>query len=217
MIPQIIHQVWLGTAVRPHEWMGTWRQRRGFDYNCWSARELTWLHNQELFDNLLQRGMYDAACDVARVEILHKHGGLYVDADMERVGDFELGSCLQLSEEPSVQEPFLVSNAWMACLPGELLFRRYVTALSRVKADRVFPNTCWDITGPGLLTRLLAFHGGAVVLPAWLFTDKPQFGQPSDPVRRIAIHHFSSTVAKWKNAPRQLSGQAYPVKRHGDE
>jgi len=216
VIPQVVHQVWLGPKPAPTEWMETW-ETIGYDVRIWNEAKLTWLHNQELFDHLMQRGMYDVACDVARVEILHKHGGLYVDSDMERVGPVELGSCLVLSEEPSMQEPFLVSNAFMACLPGELLFRRYITALSRVKPERVFPNTGWDICGPGLLTRLTAFHRGAVILPAWLFTDKPQYGQPPEPIPRIAIHHFSSTVAKWKNAPRQLSGQAYPVKRHGDE
>jgi mannosyltransferase OCH1-like enzyme len=216
VIPQVIHQVWLGDAPVPKDWMMSWFTVPGYEYRLWREADFRWLHNQELFDHFLQRKMFDAACDVARVEILHKHGGLYVDADMERVGMFELGSCLMLSEEPSAQEPFLVSNAFMACLPGELLFRRYVAALSRIKPERVFPNTCWDVTGPGLLTRLTAFHRGAVILPPWLFTDKPQYGQPPEPAR-IAIHHFSSTTSKWKNAPRHFSGQAYPVKGNVNE
>jgi len=209
VIPQVIHQVWLGPAEPPQRWMDGWKYgHKYYNYRLWSEDNLRWLHNQELFDHFLQRRMFDAACDVARVEILHKYGGLYVDADMESVGDFELGSCLVLSEEPSMKEEFLISNAWMACLPGELLFRRYVTALSRISGDDVFPNTAWNRTGPGLLTRLTAFHRGAVILPSWFFTDVPQYGQPPEPTR-IGIHHFSSTVTKWKNAPSKLVAQEY--------
>jgi len=38
-----------------------------------------------VYERYLSEGIFDGAADVARVEILHRFGGIYVDADAEAV------------------------------------------------------------------------------------------------------------------------------------
>ena len=217
-----IHQIWLGPNAPPLEWMNTWYQQHpNWSYLTRSEETIPALHNQALYDHCLREGMYDAAADVARVEILYQYGGIYVDADTEclRPLDPALGGWPFFAvEEPSIEHEYLVTNAFMGARPKSELLRQYITALSRLKPSDVRPNNCADLTGPGLLTRLLASsRAAATVLPPWYFdqtmSGEPVFGRETrdgtqDPYIR---HHYSSTHAKWLiGRPEKLATRGYP-------
>lgn len=84
-IPKIIHQIWIG-PYKPPEFMYTWKEiHADYEYILWDnnkIKELFPLRNQELYD--LYDGeteCWNARSDILRFEIMHKFGGIYVDAD----------------------------------------------------------------------------------------------------------------------------------------
>lgn len=88
-IPTQFHFIWFGGTI-PEEWeecIWSWRDRHPrWLFNVWGEDDLFDLTNQELFDSArsLAPGSEGQFCsDIARYEILHRHGGVYVDVDME--------------------------------------------------------------------------------------------------------------------------------------
>ena len=83
MIPNIIHQIWIGAKNPPNIWMDTVKNfcsNYGYEYKLWNnenIKELT-LQNQHIFDITKE---YCGKADVLRYEILYKYGGIYIDAD----------------------------------------------------------------------------------------------------------------------------------------
>lgn len=98
-IPPIIHQIWLGGPMPPaiREMVDTFardylRAYPGFRHVLWDDEALKRLPmaNRDLFD---REPAADCKSDIARLEILARHGGVYVDADVVWLGR---GSLLDL-------------------------------------------------------------------------------------------------------------------------
>jgi inositol phosphorylceramide mannosyltransferase catalytic subunit len=212
-----IRQIWLGTKTPPLEWMQTWKEQNPDWSHITTHAVDAPLHNQRLFDHCCGEGMYDAAADVLRVELLYNYGGVYVDADTEclrpldaRMATYDFFAV----EEPSVKGEYLVTNAFMGARPGSDFLRQYITALSRINPSDVRPGNCADMTGPGLLTRLLGWSKASVlVLPAYCF-DRSMDGGPvfgANGFKPWLRHHYSSTHAKWiVGRPEKLATRGYP-------
>lgn len=103
MIPQVLHQVWLGPlpiSLRLKRWAATWREfHPTWDCILWTdrpeAHEGPWtsiaalppLVNQWAYDNVHQivgaRAAWAARADIVRYEIIARYGGVYADLDVE--------------------------------------------------------------------------------------------------------------------------------------
>jgi mannosyltransferase OCH1-like enzyme len=92
-IPPIIHQIWMGGPIPPpiKEMMETFsvdyvKKYPGSRYILWDENKLKnfQMINRDLFD---QENKYDCKSDIARVEILNKFGGVYIDADTVWLGN----------------------------------------------------------------------------------------------------------------------------------
>jgi len=89
MIPRIVHQVWLGSAELPPvlgalvDGVQFQAYLAGWEHSLWDAEELWRAFGDEWI--LLADKCRDLATmvDVARLLVLRKHGGLYLDADVE--------------------------------------------------------------------------------------------------------------------------------------
>lgn len=84
MIPTILHRIWLGKAPIPREFQTWWKQFKAlnpeWEFRTWRDRDLEWIVNRDVFD---ESPTMSERSDVARFEILAKHGGIYVDTDVE--------------------------------------------------------------------------------------------------------------------------------------
>lgn len=91
-VPKVIHQVWVGPPM-PGEFAAfaaRWRELHpGWDYRLWTEPELAQLDmaNRSIYDaaDRLTHHRHEAAqlrADVARYEILHSYGGVYLDTDI---------------------------------------------------------------------------------------------------------------------------------------
>lgn len=202
MIPKLLHQIWLGSRPPPLVWTETWREANpDFTYRLWDEDALDGLglRNDDLYRRYLVEGLYDGAADVARIEILHRFGGVYADADsvaLRPLGDasfMEAGFFAPL--EASDDHPGLITNAFMGAVREHTVLTRYIEAVSRV--DDIRPM--WRLTGPGALTDVLTSRDDpdVMILPAWTFFATALSGEAVQGGRSYAQHFWSTTAERW--------------------
>ena len=129
MIPRVIHQIWLGESGGPQpfprfrEAAATWRaQHPGWQYRLWDGAEVDQLLASARPDlHALYRAYphWVQRADAARYLILHEHGGVYADLDIQCVGSFDTVADADLLLAPTA--PFGLSNDLMAATPGHPL------------------------------------------------------------------------------------------------
>ncbi|MGZ8651763.1 MAG: glycosyltransferase family 32 protein [Actinomycetota bacterium] len=202
MIPKLLHQIWLGPRAAPLEWTETWCEANpDFTYRLWGEDALDdlGLRNEDVYRRYLEAGLYDGAADVARIEILHRIGGVYADADsvalrpLAEAPFMEAGFFAPL--EPNDDHPGLITNAFMGAVADHAVLAKYVDAVSRVKSLRPM----WRLTGPGALTDVLTSHEYAdvMILPAWTFFATALSGGTVRGGNSYAQHFWSTTAERW--------------------
>lgn len=153
-IPRTIHQIWLGPSVPDEvsEFHETWRHHHpGWEYKLWGDGDFAWLKNVELFN---AAGPAAIKADIARLEILCRYGGLYVDSDVEchRSIDTLLGD----SDLVLLSEGDLLTNAFIATIPDHPIVQAGVARIGQLSAQslKVPEWSALPETGPLLLTRV---------------------------------------------------------------
>jgi mannosyltransferase OCH1-like enzyme len=202
MIPQTIHQIWIGPKPPPQHWTDTWRRAHpGWEYRMWDepALDELGLAHRHLYDRYRADGRWCGAANIARVEILLKFGGVYIDADTE---------CLQpLGDAPFMQAGMFVpytpntangrvSNAVMGCTPQHPTMAAYQDALSSV--TELHPS--WKKTGALLLTEVIHQHPhGVQLLPAATFLPVRIDGRraPAYDGPVYGTHHWGTTKGRY--------------------
>lgn len=161
-IPRVFHSLWLGDPMPSHlrEYVATWtRIHPGWTHRIWTDDDLDWLKNQDLYDfaEAITRSHGQFRADVARYEILYRHGGIWVDCDFEAVAPIDellLGvDCFAAWETDDVW----VGNAILGSVPGHLFLAELIEGLSaNVKAHRGARPTV--LSGPQYLTPVAKRH-----------------------------------------------------------
>lgn len=202
MIPKWLHQIWIGPRPAPDRWIDTWRQLNAdFEHRLWddAAIEALGLRNDAVYRRFVSAGIYDGAADVARVEILYRCGGVYVDADsvalrpIRDAGFMQAGFFAQ--HEASDKHPGLITNAFMGAVAGHGVLTRYIEAISHVVELRPM----WRLTGPRALTEVLEAEReqDVMVLPAWTFFTTSLDGEEQLGGQPYARHFWSTTAERW--------------------
>jgi len=182
-------------------WTESWRTLNPeFEYRMWGEPEIETfgLRNAALYERFLEEGIFDGAADVARAEILHRFGGVYVDADSLALRPLGGAPFLEATffavTEPGEPEAALLSNAFMGSIPEHSILARYVEAIGRV----VDLRPMWKLTGPGALTEVLAgVEDEVALLPAWVFYATSLEGDEVTGGAPYARHFWSTTAERW--------------------
>jgi|688.fasta_scaffold03590_16 hypothetical protein len=109
LIPPIIHQIWFGEISSEIKMMMETFSKEytnkypGWRYILWTEEKLNNLDmiNKDLF---MKEKKYDAKSDIARLEILNRFGGWYLDSDFVWLGDKPLSSLISV-----VKNGFIIS------------------------------------------------------------------------------------------------------------
>ena len=174
MIPKIIHQIWLGPKDPPMQWIETWKSA-GCEYKLWTEKEIRdiYMHNQKIYDMYLERKVYHGAADIVRTEILLQEGGIYIDADCERLKDIPIylfEKCFFAVESPKRGDMwnYRVANGVIGCAKGESILKDYIEEISKLK--KFYPP--WRTVGGTTLTKVLLKHKDRTdieILPSYMF------------------------------------------------
>jgi len=150
VIPRVFHQIWLGDEPFPYEReRETWRRHHpGWEHRLWTEGDVPGdLQLREAANRLRQPA---ERADILRLELLHRQGGVYLDADFECLKPIDplldgVGCFLGLLDSGRV------SNAVIGTEPGHPLLAR---AMAEVRPRTTYGPVDREGTGPLLLERL---------------------------------------------------------------
>jgi hypothetical protein len=202
-IPRVIHQVWIGPLPPPVEWLRTWAERHsGWEYRLWTEHTAPFpLRNQAQFDAAPD---YWGKADVLRYEVLLRHGGIYVDADMRCLrpfGEDDLRHTFLSVYEDEERQPGIINNCLIGCEPGSPLMEDVVASVGRLSPEDLAETPAWVCTGPALLTRCVNRHrpaGEVRIFPSAEFIPVHFQAGAVDRDRLAgarAVHYFQSSPA----------------------
>ena len=168
-IPRIIHRV-VPEAVNPVAeayWARMAELHPGWELRTWrdpidpAAFPLTapcWRH--------ARNGAQLA--DLIRLEVLWRHGGVYVDQDVEPYRSFH--PLMPLAAFAAWEDRRSVPNAVIGAVPGHPAIRECIDlAVARVRTPaRDGPGATWD-AGPGVTTEVLVGREDVLLLPPGAF------------------------------------------------
>jgi len=157
MIPKLVHRIWLGEKPVPSIYEGYWlawrRQHPGYTFKTWrdSDFDKSFRTSKKIAE---AQGMARKA-DIASYEILHKHGGIYLDCDVMPYHHLDWqkleGEAIVCNEADSDE---FCSHAIMAAAPANAIFARATDTLVEMPINVQPPN---KETGPFFFRRMLDF------------------------------------------------------------
>src|SRR5690606_35906261 len=142
--------------------IATWRQHHpDWEHVMWGDRDLTWLRHRDLYDHAPGLVPSDAVgqfrADIARYEILERHGGLYVDCDTRalRPVDEALEGHAAFA---ALEDSHWVGNTYLAAEAHHPALVALVDGLER-SVHRHAGQRPNRMTGPRYLTPSWRAHG----------------------------------------------------------
>lgn len=174
-IPKIIHQIWIGSTEAP-KGTDAWREhalQQGYDYQLWREDDLRefGIEDNTVYRDMVLKGDFPGAVDVARYLILERLGGVYLDCDWYPVrNDISFHDVLPMTGLAAMPEDIprktgkgctLLANSFIAAPPNHPVFTRLLSALAAVTAELPKAPAWWS-TGPLMFT--LMSRGGSVTL-----------------------------------------------------
>lgn len=210
MIPKILHQIWVppGGDIPAQYLKGiqSWMDHHpGWEFKLWTDKDLEWLFHRDLYEQAPGLVPVDAIgqlrADIARYEILLRHGGLYVDLDTVCLKPLD-EALAGHDEFAAYEDSHWVGNTYLGCVPGHPVMEKLVAGLRRsIRSSRgsMRPNR---LTGPRYLTPVWMRHGGYVA-PQHLFypysySHVKAGTVPTDYGDAYAIHTWGHTCALMK-------------------
>jgi hypothetical protein len=209
-IPRLGHLCWFGPHDPPQEAIDSWsKMNPGIIWTLWRDHKAGWT-NTEQINARAERNEWNGVCDVIRLEILHRFGGVAVDADstavkpLEESDFFESTTALACYEHEGVR-PGIVACGFLAAPKGHPFFAECMAEAARADAREM----AWKTVGPMLVTRVAQRMPTQIrVLPAKSFIPTHYTGTkaPGDSPT-WAIQHFGSTTSynKLRKWPCQCS------------
>jgi mannosyltransferase OCH1-like enzyme len=189
VIPHVFHQIWLGPEPLPRahaEYGWSWANHHpGWELRLWTEENLPGdLERKEIYE-LLRRPAERS--DMLRLELLDRHGGVYVDTDFE----------CRRSIEPLLDgvrffcayiDPGRVNNALIGSAPGHPLLERGIREL---RPRTTFGPVDKEGTGPLFFNRLVAGEPEVTIFEERLFYPRT----PAEVEESYAVHHAARS---WK-------------------
>jgi inositol phosphorylceramide mannosyltransferase catalytic subunit len=150
VIPRVFHQIWLGEEPFPYAVeRETWhRFHPEWAHRLWTEPDLPGDLALTEAANLLRQPAERA--DILRLELLHRHGGVYFDADFECLKPVDPlldgVSCFL-----GLLDSGRVSNAVIGAVPGHPLLAK---AMAEVRPRTTYGPVDREGTGPLLIERI---------------------------------------------------------------
>jgi hypothetical protein len=201
-IPHRLHHIWLGPRPVPERWARAWARRHPrWEHRIWREADIESLLPAELrraWAYYLERSMWHGAADVARIAILRRHGGVYVDIDSEPVRAFDRAPFMRANFFVGVEigtpaEPEHITNGVIGSIPGHPILDDVIRRIAAAE-DIHAP---WRTVGGGFLTQAVLAHRelpGVVILPTRTFFPEDKHGRPAPGNEPIYTRQYWATT-----------------------
>jgi Glycosyltransferase sugar-binding region containing DXD motif/Galactosyltransferase len=192
-IPPVLHHIWLGRRPIPvhlQRYRESWlRHHPAWERKLWTEDNLGPLTNQRQFDAARTPAQKS---HVARYEILHREGGVYVDFDMECLRPLD-GFLPGLTGFAAAEDDAAVGIAILGAAPGDAVLGRVIALLGTADLEGTDPpkeSGSYFFTGHILADRTWRLFWWSRFYPVH-YT-----GRGEGPVEQAdAIHHWE---ASWR-------------------
>lgn len=159
-IPKILHFIWLGKLPQPKS-IFTWHKHHSdWEIKIWDDEAIESLNliNSSIYFQPTRR--YNQRSDVARLEILYKYGGVYVDADIINLKS--INSLLTPNTDFFItqEKKQLLSNSVIGSAPNNPLLHSIILHLKNTFKSEL---PTWKTTGPKMITDYL--DNNRIIIP----------------------------------------------------
>ncbi|CAJ0869908.1 glycosyltransferase [Ralstonia flatus] len=219
MIPKTLHFIWVGDETkRPDNCIQSWAKLNpGYQIKIWgntTLAEYQWF-NAKHMDAMLDRELNGVA-DMMRWEILHREGGIVLDADSIclRPLDDALLECEAFAcWESEIARPGLIAAGYFGCKPGNPFVQQIVLDIHNEPS--VVHDMAWKTVGPLRLTesyRRYQYHS-LRILPSHFFIPEHFSGvKYSGPGPVYANQMWASTKRSYDSLyQQQFDADGQPV------
>eukprot|EP00183_Erythrolobus_madagascarensis_P005548 CAMPEP_0185843942 /NCGR_PEP_ID=MMETSP1354-20130828/297_1 /TAXON_ID=708628 /ORGANISM="Erythrolobus madagascarensis, Strain CCMP3276" /LENGTH=863 /DNA_ID=CAMNT_0028543537 /DNA_START=60 /DNA_END=2651 /DNA_ORIENTATION=- len=205
-IPRHIHQIWVGPKEPPCVWLDSWsvefvNKFPEWEYTLWTDEQVAELPmiNQDLYD---QERMYQCKADILRLEILYKHGGVYIDADvvsllksLDEVLNSADDTKFVISYEPDTKDkPYsVIGNSIIAVTPQHPLILMLIKYIRNIYPHKRPHHGVEWVTGPLAFTKVLIHADMPFTRPPTHYFY-PQFHYIPNP-DAISLNAFPDSLA----------------------
>lgn len=201
MVPKIIHHIWIGDKDVPIKWIKTWKEKNPqFEQKIWRERDIDSVvkKNRKIYDYFYKKEKWYGASDVARIEILEKFGGIYIDADtecLEPIDDLLNCDFFAVEANPLPEVEYRVSNSVIGAIPHHPIIQEYIKRMGEAK--KIEP--LWNTIGGALFTEVIQEKKGArdIILPPHTFYPENSKGTIRYKGKeKIYARHYWGTTKK---------------------
>lgn len=130
MIPQKFHRIWLGGNAIPEEyekwWQGWQRQFPSYEFITWNDDDL---RPFSTYGQIEGADSPARKADIARLEILYRHGGIYLDCDMMPFHHFDVRSYRSDLVCCAITPGVFGCTSFIAAAPGHEAMKRALDAI----------------------------------------------------------------------------------------
>ena len=189
-IPRLFHWIWLGDDSLPEEhraWIESWLKRHpGWKHVLWMEENRPRFVNEVQFlgaDSLWQKA------DIARYELVYRHGGVYLDTDMECLRSIEPlldGVEAFAAEHRPRHRAATVENFLLGATPEHPWLAE---TIARLPAAMEAGGGVIHETGPRFLTEVTRDRADVTIFGPAVFFHRPAWLQPDVPAGAYAVHH----------------------------
>lgn len=206
-IPKKIHQIWLGSPF-PEKYrvlQESWQKMHPeWEYTLWTDDDVErfGLKNKDIYDRAVN---YGERSDIARYEILYRHGGLYVDTDYECLRPLDLfNHCYDfyIGIQPLDTNIMQLGIGLIGATAGHPFLKILIDGLP----DNAHVKQIIKKTGPVYVSRMFAEHmlalpGVNIALPPTYFYPLGYTQDAADQKswrkeESFAVHHWHGSWLK---------------------
>ena len=176
-IPKIIHQIWIGDAARPDEWMDTVKEfakEYDYEYKLWGDVKELGLDEIPGLAAVYKGFGHELAgrADIIRLLVLYKYGGIYIDADSVIMKPEKFAAFLNKNRASvffgwenltaartrklGLKARRLVANGMIGAKKGHPFFRRLLEGVveNAARLSEEERSAAWKVVGPLYVTRM---------------------------------------------------------------
>ena len=162
MIPRRLHYIWVGSKLpdERRELIESWRSSNpNYEISHWNEDSID-MRNPRI-QRAYQRRQWATVADIARLQVIYEHGGIYLDTDfrvlrsLDSLLRYRCFFAFQHEHHPTDW----ISNAAFGAVPGHPLVKAALFDVMRIKPSWLGLDRPTKY-GPKLLTRLLREYLG---------------------------------------------------------